>query len=145
MLTPAGSACTGARLVWRSCRCGAAPCWARPVPTVLTVAQLCPSARRAAPGGLLREGVARRSGGVRGVPRGNCSTWRSFAGASLSYGNEAIKMASQVLLSLSLSLTAQELFPLFHPSVPFREVRAHLGSTQVYHMNVWWAKYQMQR
>lgn len=70
MLTPAGSACTGARLVWRSCRCGAAPCWARPVPTVLTVAQLCPSARRAAPGGLLREGVARRgaarrSGGVR--------------------------------------------------------------------------------
>lgn len=60
MLTPAGSACTGARLVWRSCRCGAAPCWARLVPTVLTVAQLCPSARRAAPGGLLREGVARR-------------------------------------------------------------------------------------
>lgn len=92
-----------------------------------------------------RCGAARRSGGVRGVPRGNCSTWRSFAGASLSYGNEAIKMASQVLLSLSLSLTAQELFPLFHLSVPFREVRAHLGSTQVYHMNVWWAKYQMQQ
>jgi len=52
-----------------------------------------------------RCGAARRSGGVRGVPRGNCSTWRSFAGASLSYENEAIKMASQVLLSLSLSLS----------------------------------------
>lgn len=109
----------------------------------------------------------REAGGAWGAAEGRCGAarrgaalwWREVEcrGGTAAPGDPSLGrvcpmrmrplrwLAKCCSLSLSLSLTAQELFPLFHLSVPFREVRAHLGSTQVYHMNVWWAKYQMQQ